>query len=50
MGNCQIGFELVQFNLSNKFLLENLKSRYNDLSVETKESLVVDLQRKTVEM
>lgn len=37
-----------EFNLSNNFLLENLKSKYDDLSDESKISLVNDLQRQKV--
>lgn len=35
-----------EFSLSNKFLLDNLKTRYDDLSSENKISLVDDLQGK----
>lgn len=37
-----------EFSLSNKFLLDNLKSKYKDLSGESKISLVDDLQGKKV--
>lgn len=37
-----------EFNLSNNFLLQNLKSKYDDLSAESQISLVDDLQGKRV--